>query len=336
MSEYKVVQSVVQKVIKLKRGKEYEKALRVLLEALEQFPDNNFLKTSLADLYIRMNRLFEAEELVDQVLDFDPENDSALSVKGNIAYIKRGYKKAAEYFKEAYRLKDSNYLAGRLVRTYINLDELETALNICQEKLRQEDADKRFKKLEAEIYRKMNKYDKAEEIMEEYLTEIQDDHFAFKEKIQMKLKGRPPAVAVQELEQLLKINRYSENIHLHTLLAEKLQEIEEFDKAVEIYKKILLLAPEDLYIIKSLGMTLYKKGNLKEALSYLQKAFKIDPNDYYIRSTLEYIYKSLKMEKEGTVFFQEIIKTTGLNNLWGIVKRLAKEVEEDEEDRGTN
>jgi len=80
-------------------------------------------------------------------------------------------------------------------------------------------------------------------------------------------------------------------------------------------------------------MNLYKDKQFEKALPYLEDAFKDDPNDYYIRSTLEYIYKSLNIHQDGIDFFEGIIKETGLKNLWGIIRKLAKGVKENDTDR---
>ncbi|MFP4016442.1 MAG: tetratricopeptide repeat protein [Halanaerobiales bacterium] len=332
MSEFSEVKRLVKKVVDLKNKKEYDQALKILLESREEYPENRFLKTSLADLYARMNRLNEAKELVEEVLLDDSENQNALTVRGNIAFIKRNYEKALKYFKQAYQLKQSDYLASRLIRTYINLDEHDSALGICQQKLEADSDNSRFKKLEAEIYKNMNKIDKAVEVMDDYLSEEKEDQFAFKELIQLKLKDKSPEAAVKELRQLLRVEKYKDNIHLQTLLAEKLQEVERYEEAVEVYKKALLLKPGDSYVTKNLGLCLYKAGKYERALPYLEEAFKEDPNDYYIRSMLEYIYKNLDMHQEGIDFFQGIIKETGLKNLWGIIRKLAKEVDENDKD----
>lgn len=330
MSEFTEVKNLVQRVMGLKNKKEYEKAMKILLDAIEEYPENKFLKNSLADLYYRMKRLGEAYDLVDGILKEDTQNHNALTVKGNIAFAKRDYKDAVLFFKQAYQLKQTDYLASRLVRAYIYTDQLELALSICQEKLEGDSSNIRFKKMEAEIYKKMNKLEKSVDIMDDYLSEESDDQFAFKEMIELKLKDKSADAAVRELKQLLKLDKYKRNIHLQTLLAEKLQDINKYEEAEEIYKGALLLDSANIYIIKSLGMSLYKEKKLEKALPYLEEAFKEDPNDYYIRSTLEYIYKSLNMHQEGIDFFEGIIKETGLKNLWGIIRKLAKGVEEDD------
>ncbi|MFP4662418.1 MAG: tetratricopeptide repeat protein [Halanaerobiales bacterium] len=332
MSEFTEVKRLVKKVIDLKKKKEYDQALKLLLEAKEEYPENRFLKSSLADLYARMNRLNEAEELVEEVLIEDSQNHNALIVRGNIAFMKRNYDRALNSFKQAYQLKQSDYLASRLIRTYINIDELESALSLCQEKLESDPDNSRFKKLEAEIYKKMNKIDKAVDVMDDYLSAEKEDKFAFKELIQLKLKDKSSEAAVKELKHLLRVEKYKDNIHLQNLLAEKLQKMGEYEEAVDVYKKALLLEPGDGYVTKNLGLCLYKAGEYERALPYLEEAFKEDPNDYYIRSMLEYIYKNLDMQQEGIDFFQGIIKETGLKKLWGIIRKLAKEVDENDKD----
>jgi predicted Zn-dependent protease len=330
MSEFKEVKALVGKAISLKKNKKYQDALQILLAGRDEYPDNNYLKSSLADLYMRMNRLGEAEELVEQVLLENAENYHALTVRGNLAFQKRAYHEALQYFMDAYRLKQTDYLAYRLTRTHLALNELEQALSLCQQILEKDKDNQWFKKLEAEIYKKMDQSDKASSTLDEYLSNEQEDLFAFKELVELKLKDRPAKEAAAELRRFLKIKKYQENIYLQSLLAEKLQENGNFVEAMDVYQEALKRDPENSYLRKNLAMALYKNDSLEEALNLLEGIFREDPNDYYVRSTLEYIYKHLGREKEGREFFKAVIKETGLNNLWGIVKRLARGVEDSE------
>jgi tetratricopeptide (TPR) repeat protein len=50
------------------------------------------------------------------------------------------------------------------------------------------------------------------------------------------------------------------------------------DEAIELIKKALNLAPNDHYMLDSLGWAYYRKGDLDQAMTYLQQAFKINPD----------------------------------------------------------
>jgi tetratricopeptide (TPR) repeat protein len=334
MSEYQEVKALVNEARKYKNKGEYEKALAVLQEGMERYPENNYLKTSLADIYYRLNRPGEAEELTEQVLRTQPENYYALSVKGNLAISRHDYNQAIRHFKQAYQLNQSPYLASRLIRAFLYNGQFEQALSLCQERLEIDPGDNRFKKIQAEIYKRMDQKDRALDTIEEYLEETEDE-FALKEKIKLKLAEKTPEEAVKELKQLLRVGKYRDNHHLRTLLAEKLQETGQYPEAVATFKEALFNDPDSIYIKKNLGLTLYKAKRWEEALPYLKETLRSNPNDFYIRNTLQYVFKKLNRPQEGMEFFHQLIKETGINSLWGVYKKLAKEVERDE-DQGIN
>ncbi|MFW6264630.1 MAG: tetratricopeptide repeat protein [Bacillota bacterium] len=324
MNEYLEVKSLVAKAIKYKKEKEYEKALDILIEGIEEYPDNNYLKSSLADTYFRIKRFDQAEKLSEEVLNSDPENYNAMTVKANLAYAKKDYNKAVKLFKEAYALNKSDYLASRIIISYIYLEEYQLALSLCNQKLKEKADNKNFQKLQIQIYKKMEEFKKAASLLDNYLEE-NDDQFAFKDKIEMKLKNKKPVQAIKELENLLRVEKYKNNLQLQLLYADKLQEQSRFNEAVEVYQNALLLDANNNYTIKKLGFCLYKANRWEEALIYLKKSFEDQPNDYHTRTTLEFLFKKLDKEQEGMAFFEEIIKETGLKNLWGIYKKLDKE-----------
>jgi len=69
------------------------------------------------------------------------------------------------------------------------------------------------------------------------------------------------------------------------------------DEAEELIKRALEVKPNSGYIIDSLGWVYYKKGKLKEALFYLQKAHRLLPDDPTITEHLGDVF--LKMGDEG-------------------------------------
>lgn len=62
-------------------------------------------------------------------------------------------------------------------------------------------------------------------------------------------------------------------------LGELNYDIENYDKAIEYYTKVLGLEPEDTDTMNNLGLTLVCKFNYSEAISFYQKALEIDSED---------------------------------------------------------
>ena len=329
-NEFQETQKIVNKAVDYKNNGDYNQAEEVLQKGLDKYPENNYLKASLADLFYRQKKLDKAFDLADEILSEKPGDTRALTVKGNVHFAKRDYKKAKEFFKEAYLNEKSAYTASRLIKVLNRLEEFERALELANKWREEVDDSTYFKKIAANIYEKIGENEKAEKLFSEYLKEKPEDQFAYKEKIKLKLENKDPKKAVEELKNILNIAKRDKNPHLHTLLAEKLEKIDEYEEAVKEYEKTLELDPDNKFALKQAGFTLYKLKNYEKALPYLKEVFRNDPGDYYTRSVLMNIFKELNKEKEGIEFFKEIIENnSGFENLWGMVKKLSKRLGED-------
>ncbi len=334
MNQYQRVKLIVQEVVQLKKKDRSEEARSLLEEALEEFPENNFLRVSLADLLLRLNRPGEAEVLVEQVLKEDPVDYRAWLVKGDLAYQKRNYQQAGQFHQQAYQLKKDRFTAYRLINTLIKLEDYHNALSLCQEWVARETDNKYFLKQKALLHQKIGNSTAAQKILGEYLAEAPDDQFAYKEQIKLKIKGLASADAVRELSRLLQVGKRGENIHLHNLLAEQLERTGNDQEAVRQYQQALTIEPGNYFTLKKLGFCLVRLQREEEALEYLKQAFQAEPGDYYTRSSLFSLFKKLNRLEEGIEYFSEIIREKpGFNNLWGIVRKLAK-VQKEQEGEG--
>jgi tetratricopeptide (TPR) repeat protein len=324
-NEFERAGEIVKKALKLKREKDYTEAREILEAGLEEFPSNNYIKASLADLLYRMGQMEQALNLADEILQEKPSDPRALTVKGNVFLAKRKYEKAREFFEQAHSSEESSYTAYRLLKTLNNLEQYEEALQLAEEWKGRADNPTFFQKMTANIYEKMGKNEKADEIYQEYLADKPEDQFAYKEKIKLRLKDKSPREAVRELQGLFRVGNRDRNPYLHSLLAEKLEKIGEKEEALQEYKRTLELNPDNKFATKQAGFLLYKSGKYEQALSYLKEVFRDDPGDYYTRSVLINIFQELGKEEEGIEFLKEIIKNNpGFKNLWGIIKKLAK------------
>ncbi len=326
-NQYMQVKDTLSEAVNLKKQQKYNEAKNLLRETLDQYPNNRYVKSSLADTLSRTGELEEALQLADEVLNQKQGDSRALIVKGNVNFYKRDYEKALEFFEQARSNNDSNYLISRIIRTYIKLEEYDNALNICQKKLDEEPDNTSFQKLMGSIYEKMGETEMAAQYYDKYLDENPEDEFAYKEKLKLKMKDKEPVQAVKELKTMLKVGSRSDNVFLHHLLAEKLEKLDRYEEAFEEYQNSLEIEPGNDFAIKQAGFSLYKMENYEKALDYLKEAFRNDPSDYYVKATLVKIFKNTGKIQEGIDFFKEIINNNqGFNKLWGTVKKLSKEL----------
>lgn len=333
---YEIIKRIIKKSMELKRDKKYPEAKQLLLDGLQKFPQNNFLKASLGELFLREKNFFESERLADEILHMDYENFQGLLLKGMIYYEKRYYKDALDFFLHAYSQKRTGYLSSYLVRTYLKLEQPEKALQVCQEWEEREPDNVYLKKLKARPLEALNKEEQAKKLYEE-IRKDSGDGFAYREEIRLKLKDLPPEKAVRELEKIIKVKGEDESIHLHLQLARELEKLKNYREAVKHYKKVLEKEPGNPFVLKQLGFCYSRLKEYEKALECLKKAFELDPTDYYVRSSLLFCYRKLNRQTDAIKFFKKIInQNPDFKNLWGIVKKLEKEVTAANEDQGTD
>lgn len=324
-SEFEYVKNLVNKARKTRQNGEINKAREMLEKGLDQYPENNYLKVSLADIYLYLDLLADAELLADEVLKERPDYALALTVKGSLMAKKNNYQHALEFFKQSLEARDSSYTVSKIIDMYIKLEEYEQALSLCQERLEQEPDNRYLLQKKGRIYEMMNKVKDATRIYEDYLVEDPGNGFAYKKKIKLKLADKEPAEKIKEIKQLIKYGKDKYQAELYSLLAENLVKIDKLKEAVTAYKGALQIKPGDQYLLKQIGFTLYKMDKDKEALPYLKKVFENEPNNNYLKRTLPAIYKKLGREREGQKFIINIINSkSGYENLWGLVNSLSK------------
>ena len=68
---------------------------------------------------------------------------------------------------------------------------------------------------------------------------------------------------------------------------------------IELYKKVLNLAPWDSISAMSIGSSYFNVGDYKEAIEWMEKALAIEPDNHRIKSNLEGIRKVAQTKKNS-------------------------------------
>lgn len=99
------------------------------------------------------------------------------------------------------------------------------------------------------------------------------------------------------------MNKYS--IDLTT--AQELHRAGHLTQAKENYLQLLNENPENVTVLHMLGILAAEEGNLEEAKTYLESAYKINPTDSTYALHLANIYKALKLFSKASQILQEVI-----------------------------
>src|SRR6056297_4341356 len=106
-NEFQDVKEIVKKAVEYKNDGDFNQAEEALQKGLDKYPENNYLKVSLANFFYDQKNIDKAMELTDEILDKNPDYLRALSLKGKIYFTKREYKKAKKFYEKAYQNKEN-------------------------------------------------------------------------------------------------------------------------------------------------------------------------------------------------------------------------------------
>ncbi len=286
--------------LSLKKKGDYQEAEKELKEALEEQPEHPLLKSSLAQLYLNRNRLTEARILVESILSLDPEYPQALYVLGEIYSNEDNLEEALRCFNAASRKEPRPYLIHSVVKTLRRLKRYDEALERIETLLMTERDNPRLLKEKALILNRMDMPGEALRTYQKVKELDPEDPYVAQAIYKLKSLKRPDEEVIVELQKVLSLPSRKENPQLHGLLGEKLKKAGRLKEAAMEYRKAKELAPENLFFLKQEGFCRYRLGDYREAIRLLGEAFRKDPTDHILKSTLKKIY-SISGDMDGFI-----------------------------------
>jgi tetratricopeptide (TPR) repeat protein len=285
--------SVAGRIVSLKQRGRFEEAEIEIRLGLESSPYDPFLKTSLADLYLRQGRLVEGRILAEEVLAQNPRHADALSVLGDFFLKQHSPAKALECYQQAYNFDPKPYFILKSARVFKEMRHFDDALQDLDKVLVANPGSLSFLKEKALVLNRMKKFDQALEVFERIKNLSPEDPFVNKEILRLRSQARPEAQVLKELRTVVGMESKKGDAQAHGLLAQKLKGAGQVREAAVEYGKASNLEPQNPYFLKQQGFCLYRMGNHEEAIQCLSEAFRKDPADYYVRGTLEKSYEAL-------------------------------------------
>ncbi len=263
-------------LVNVKNNAEARKQFELLVA---EYPQNADIAMAVALLAIQASDYDAAEVQLKRVLELDyKEPDVARYYLGQLNEERKRFDEALKWYAEVtqgdqYVNAQSRY-AGILSRQG-KLPEARRHLQ--QATARDSEQRVQFTQAEAQLLRDANDYQSAYDLLGRALEQMPNypdllyDHAMAAEKVNRidVLEGN--------LKQLIKLR--PDHAHAYNALgytlADRNQRIEE---AYGLIETALKLAPEDPFIMDSMGWVLYRMGRNQEGLGYLEKAFKVRPD----------------------------------------------------------
>jgi tetratricopeptide (TPR) repeat protein len=313
----------------LKRKGKYHEAESELQEALGESPGNLLLKSSLADLYVRHGRLIEARVVAEEVLAAEPRHAQALFVLGEVFFKENNLKEALDCFSHAFKKDSRPYITLRIARTLREMGRYEDALEELDAVLITHRENLAFLKEKALILNRMERFNEALEAYEMLRRLAPEDRFVQKEIFRLKGLGRPNDAVIKELSAVVNIPSRQDDAQLRGLLAKKLKDAGQVREAAAEYRTASQLASGgDLFFLKQEGFCHYRTQQYEQALECLCEAFRKDPTDFRVKTTLEKIYTTLGRLDELCGFLEDVSMLHPHNvKLMGTLKKVKKLLE---------
>jgi tetratricopeptide (TPR) repeat protein len=259
-----------------KKLPEARKQFEVLLA---DFPNNAEVTMAVALLAMQSNDFDAAETQLKRALENNYKDPDAVRLYlGQVNEERKRFDEALKWYGsvspgEQYINAQARYAGvlskqGRLADARKHLREISPRNNQQRVQLVQ---------AEAQLLREAAAYQEAFDVLGRALAEQPDYPDLLYDYAMAAEKVNRPDVLENNLRKLIALR--PDHAHAHNALGYTLADRNErLGEARALIEAALKLAPEDPFIMDSMGWVLYREGQVKEALSYLQRAYTMRPD----------------------------------------------------------
>lgn len=258
---------------------------------LESKPDDAFVMSHLAHIYLLLDKVEESSRLIDISLKLDPGNPFAHGVKGEILFKEGNMEEAAIVFEEILNLKsDDTYAHSKLGVIYRKQGRMKEAESVLERGLEINPEDPALHHALGDVYAWLGKDENA---LAEYQRAVDldpEDQYAFRGLVSSKTRGRDIKTMISQLQKILKIPSRRQNAHLHALLAQHLKQDKQYEAAAEELREAVRLQPRSLYFQIQLAFCYSKLNQYPRVIELLEPAYRVRPRDPLIAEALAKAY----------------------------------------------
>jgi len=304
--------------------KNYPEARQQFESLVAAYPQNADVTMAVALLAIQAKDYDAAETQLKRLLDLDYKDpDVARFYLGQLYEERKRDDEALKWYStvgqgDQYINAQSRYAGilakqGHLQRARTHLQQATAASNQQRAQLTQ---------AEAQLLRDANQYQAAFDVLGQALQKMPNypdllyDHAMAAEKVDRMdvLEGN--------LKQLIKIR--PDHAHAYNALGYSLADRNQrIDEAYELIQTALKLAPDDPFIMDSMGWVLYRMGRTKEGLDFLQRAYLQRPDPEIAAHLGELLWVTGQRDEAKKVWTDSLKAHPKNEVLQGTVKRLA-------------
>ncbi len=234
---------------------------------------------SLGLLAMQMNDMDAAEGYFKEVLANETaDRDQARLYLGQLSEARRRYEEALEWYRsvqDGRNLFDAGLKAAIVLGKLGRIDEgrkLLAGLAVDT------DADRvRLIQAEAQMLREAKEYKQVFEVLSRGLAAMPESPELLYDRAMAAEKLDRLDVLEQDLRLLIRLR--PDHAHAYNALGYTLADrTDRIAEAIELLVQALKLAPDDPFILDSMGWALFKSGRVNEAVDYLRRAYDMRPD----------------------------------------------------------
>jgi tetratricopeptide (TPR) repeat protein len=305
--------------------KKFAEARGEFQKLLAGFPDNSDVVFAVALLSLQLNDYSVAEANLKRLLQGSYRDKNSVRLYlGQIAEERKNLPEALQWYGE---VVDGEHYVSAQIR-YAQVLSKQGKLDAARARLQQAGAQNSQQRVqlilaEAQLLREANQPKAAFDMVQNALERLPNqpdllyDHAMLAEKIERM------DILETSLRKLIALR--PDHAHAYNALGYSLADRNErLPEARELIEKALKLAPDDSFIIDSMGWVLYRLGRLKDAHEWLQRAFASRP-DPEIAAHLGEVLWMLGQREQAERVLQDAVKKDPSNEaLANTLKRLKR------------
>jgi len=280
-------------------------AFKILKELRQNSSDPDTIDLVTARLYLRTKDLDKAATIIEPIA-IGKENEEAIYMLSVIRYQQNDTNRSLTLLKMI--KPDSNFHEDALslqVRIYMEMKQFKAAITLLQDTIKNnKDSSPELYTLLASLYMEQGLFQDGYSTLDAALTVHPNSTKVYFEYGLLLEKENKRELALQRMTSLLKIDPdHAEALnYIGYTWADMGINLEQ---ALSFIQKAIELKPDNGYIRDSLGWVYFRMGKLNLATLEIKKALQIEPNDPYIHEHLGDIYLKLGKQQKALNSYKE-------------------------------
>ncbi len=261
--------------------KDYVQAVKYLENALSFEPEHISLMNSLATCYMNIEEYDKAKDILKKAYDIDSDNMLTAYNLGICNQVKNNFEEALKYFQEAYRIEPNVSTLSSLAYCSLKSGDAQMAVNLYQNLVNTYPNNLEYRYSYSEALEMIQDYEHALENVDMLLSLDEKNIILTKKKgTYLRKLGRN-----EESNEVFKtlLNRGKIDVEVYYNLAFNFIQLNELDQAKEMFKKCIILEPNNPFAHKDLGVLYLKMNCYDWAIEEMREAIKLegDVGEFY-------------------------------------------------------